>query len=113
MKAETRKSDRRGFRPAALMFLALVRLYRLTFSAIMGRTCRYLPTCSEYAEEAIARFGAWKGGWMALARISRCHPWGVSGYDPVPEELPPAASWYKPWRYGRWTGRHISLRQDH
>ena len=107
MQAEPRK-----FRPVALPLLALIRLYRVTFSAIMGRTCRYLPTCSEYAEEAIARHGAWAGGWMALARGARCHPWGASGYDPVPGELPPAASWYMPWRYGRWSGRHIKLRQD-
>lgn len=107
---ETGRPDRPGSRTAARTVLALIRFYRLTFSAIMGRTCRYLPTCSEYAEEAVARFGAWNGGWMALARVSRCHPLGASGFDPVPEELPRAASWYMPWRYGRWTGRHIHLR---
>lgn len=108
---QSERPGRGGLRPAALVLRGVIRLYRLTFSAVMGRTCRYLPTCSDYADEAIGRFGAWAGGWMALARVLRCHPLGASGYDPVPEDLPPAASWYKPWRYGRWTGRHITLRQ--
>jgi uncharacterized protein len=47
--------------------------------------CRYLPTCSEYAVESLARHGLWSGGWMAVRRISRCHPWGSHGFDPVPE----------------------------
>ncbi|KPL55670.1 hypothetical protein ABB55_04545 [Prosthecomicrobium hirschii] len=89
------------------MARGLIRLYRYTFSAFMGRTCRYLPTCSDYTEEAIARHGLWAGGWIGLARILRCGPWGASGIDPVPTELPPQARWYMPWRYGRWTGRHI------
>jgi hypothetical protein len=89
-----------------------VRAYQLTFSAIFGRQCRYLPTCSDYADEAIARHGVWAGGWMALARICRCHPWGGSGHDPVPELPRESARWYLPWRYGRWTSRHITLRLD-
>lgn len=87
--------------------IAVIRLYRVTLSAILGRQCRYLPTCSEYAEEAIARFGLWPGLWMAMARLQRCGPGGASGYDPVPPELPPGATWFRPWRYGRWTGDHI------
>jgi len=67
------------------ILLAAIRFYQLTFSAIFGRTCRYLPTCSEYASDAIKKHGAWRGFWLAVARISRCHPWGGHGFDPVPE----------------------------
>jgi len=91
----------------ALLGIALVRGYRLTFSAFMGRQCRYLPTCSEYAETAIGRFGLWAGSWMALARLQRCGPGGASGHDPVPDRLREGAVWYRPWRYGLWTGDHI------
>ena len=80
----------------------LVALYRLTLSPLLGPRCRHLPTCSDYADEAIGRFGLWAGGWMALARILRCHPWGTSGLDFVPEKLPERAHWFLPWRYGRW-----------
>ena len=83
---------------------ALVKLYRYTLSPLIGPRCRHLPSCSEYAEEAIARFGLWAGGWMALARILRCHPWGTHGLDFVPAALPVRAHWYLPWRYGRWRG---------
>jgi hypothetical protein len=62
-----------------------------------------LPTCSEFTDEAIARHGLWAGGWMGAARICRCHPWGTSGFDPVPETLPPGGHWLQPWRYGQWT----------
>ena len=82
----------------------LIRLYRYTLSSIMGRECRHLPTCSEYGEEAIERHGLWAGGWMTLARVARCHPWGTSGLDFVPDEKPSGAHWYLPWRYGRWRG---------
>lgn len=67
------------------ILLALIRIYQLTLSSVMGRTCRYLPTCSDYAGEAIARHGAWRGFLLAIARVSRCHPWGGHGFDPVPE----------------------------
>jgi len=87
--------------------IGVIRLYRVTLSAILGRQCRYLPTCSEYSEEAIARFGLWPGLWMAMSRLQRCGPGGASGYDPVPTELSPGATWFRPWRYGRWTGEHI------
>lgn len=90
----------------------LIRVYQLTFSALFGRQCRYLPTCSDYADEAIGRFGVWAGAWMALARIARCHPWGASGFDPVPDAVPGGASWFRPWRYGLWSGRHIELRLE-
>lgn len=82
----------------------LVALYRYTLSPLIGPRCRHLPSCSEYADEAITRFGLWAGGWMALARIARCHPWGTHGLDFVPKALPGAARWWTPWRYGRWHG---------
>jgi putative membrane protein insertion efficiency factor len=91
---------RRTLGVASQILLALITLYRLTLSVFMGRRCRYLPTCSEYSAEAIARHGAWRGLWLALARISRCHPWGGKGFDPVPESLPEARC--RPWRLGRW-----------
>ena len=81
-----------------------VRLYRLTLSPLVGFHCRHLPTCSQYSEEAIDRFGLWAGGWMTLARLLRCHPYGTSGLDFVPAAPPQGARWYLPWRYGRWRG---------
>jgi uncharacterized protein len=63
-----------------------------------------LPTCSVYGDEAIERFGLWGGGWMTLARLLRCQPWGTSGIDNVPLARPPGARWYLPWRFGRWRG---------
>ncbi len=59
--------------------------YRLLFSPWVGYNCRYLPTCSAYALEALEKHGAIKGGWMALRRIGRCNPWGQCGHDPVPD----------------------------
>ncbi len=82
-----------------------IRVYQLTLSSVMGRECRYLPSCSEYADQAIGRHGLWAGGWMGFARICRCHPWGSAGFDPPPEAIPKGASWARPWRYGRWRYR--------
>lgn len=82
----------------------LVTVYRYTLSPLIGFQCRHLPTCSAYADEALDRFGLWAGGWMTLARLCRCQPWGTSGLDVVPKELPAAAHWYAPWRYARWRG---------
>lgn len=66
--------------------LALVGLYRYAVSPWLGNNCRYEPTCSAYALEALRRHGAFRGSWLAARRIARCHPWGGSGYDPVPDE---------------------------
>lgn len=63
---------------------ALVWLYRYTISPWLGNNCRYEPSCSAYALEALRRYGAFRGTWLAVKRIGRCHPWGGSGFDPVP-----------------------------
>ena len=82
----------------------LVTIYRFILSPLLGPRCRHLPTCSDYADEAVERFGLWAGGWMALARILRCQPLGTSGLDFVPGVLPQRSRWFLPWRYGRWRG---------
>jgi putative membrane protein insertion efficiency factor len=78
--------------------------YQYSLSMLVGRQCRHWPSCSAYTDTAILRFGLWRGGWMGLARICRCNPWGTEGIDLVCEELPPESGWYRPWRYGRWRG---------
>ena len=91
-------------RPGAALARALIAAYRLTLSPLIGDTCRHLPTCSQYADEAIGRHGLWAGGWMTLARLLRCQPFGTSGLDFVVNTPPANARWYLPWRYGRWRG---------
>ena len=71
--------------------LGLIRLYQLTLSPWLGTRCRYEPTCSKYAAEALERHGVVRGVWLAAKRLGRCHPWGPSGYDPVPAHDSPAA----------------------
>ena len=96
-----------AFKPSQLPRQAgrgLIRLYRYSLSPLVGMHCRHLPTCSEYAEESLARFGLWAGGWMTLARLCRCQPLGTSGLDLVPGRLPETSRWYLPWRYGSWRG---------
>ncbi len=83
--------------------LAALQLYKWTLSPLIGRDCRYLPTCSSYAMDAIRAHGAWAGGWMATARLCRCAPWGGSGWDPAPIEAP-RTPWFAPWRFGDWKG---------
>lgn len=72
--------------PITWFFLKLIRFYQLFISPLIGSNCRYSPTCSAYATQALKTHGLLKGGWLSLKRILRCHPWGGSGYDPVPEK---------------------------
>jgi putative membrane protein insertion efficiency factor len=65
--------------------IAPIRLYQWTLSPLLGVNCRYAPSCSAYAAEAITTHGPVKGLWLAARRLARCHPWGGSGYDPVPQ----------------------------
>jgi putative membrane protein insertion efficiency factor len=66
------------------------RAYKLTLSPLIGRQCRFLPTCSDYTAEALVTHGPWKGARLAASRLCRCNPWGGSGYDPVPPRSPDA-----------------------
>ena len=68
----------------AVPFILLIKIYQLLISPLFPSTCRYNPTCSHYTLEALKKYGLLKGGWLGIKRISRCHPWGGSGYDPVP-----------------------------
>jgi putative membrane protein insertion efficiency factor len=68
-------------------FLIPIFIYQRAISPLLPASCRYVPTCSQYAVEAVMKHGIFRGGWLALRRILRCHPWGGSGYDPVPEVL--------------------------
>jgi putative membrane protein insertion efficiency factor len=64
--------------------VGLIRLYKYAISPFLGSRCRFYPSCSEYAVEALQRYGALQGLWLALRRVSHCHPWHPGGYDPVP-----------------------------
>jgi hypothetical protein len=68
----------------ALPFILIIKLYQLVISPLFPSSCRYIPTCSHYAEEALNKYGLIKGGWLSVRRILRCHPWASSGFDPVP-----------------------------
>ena len=70
--------------PRVCRLIGIVRFYQVGISPLTPPSCRYTPTCSQYALEALRRYGAFKGGWLAFKRVCRCHPWGGSGYDPVP-----------------------------
>lgn len=112
MKAANDNGDPRGSflrRIVQKAVLAPVYLYRYTLSAFIGRTCRHMPSCSEYMIEAVEKHGVWSGGWMGFARICRCRPGGTSGLDFVCEELPREARWFKPWTYGLWRGTNVPV----
>ena len=66
------------------ILIALIKVYQWTLSPLIGRSCRYTPTCSNYGLEAIEKHGPFKGSWLTLKRVLSCNPWGGSGYDPVP-----------------------------
>lgn len=92
--------------PVARLAMALLWLYQRSLSilfAAMGVRCRHLPTCSHYSMTAYRRHGAWRGSWLTLARLLRCHPLGSHGFDPVPEKL--ENQFWQPWRYGDWSWR--------
>ena len=72
------------FKPLSWLMLTLIAFYRSFISPLTPPACRFTPTCSQYAQEAIRKYGPFRGGWLALKRILRCHPFGCSGYDPVP-----------------------------
>jgi putative membrane protein insertion efficiency factor len=91
-----------GRKPAEAMLLGAIRLYQLTFAFFLGRRCRHLPSCSNYAMEAIRQHGAWPGFLLGLFRVMRCHPWGTAGFDPVPENVPPSPLAFGAyWRIGK------------
>ncbi len=71
--------------PVGGIAIGLIRIYQWVISPLFPKSCRFAPSCSEYAAEAIRRHGMLSGGWLGLRRILRCHPWGGDGYDPVPD----------------------------
>jgi uncharacterized protein len=68
------------------IFILPIRFYQVSISPLLGAHCRHTPTCSQYTIEAIREWGVLKGLWLGIKRIARCHPWGTSGYDPVPKK---------------------------
>lgn len=99
--APRRPTQGSGWRLHLWLLKAPIIVYRYSLSALIGRHCRHLPSCSEYALEAIDRHGAWTGFWLGLSRVSRCRPGGTEGFDPVPLSVPEHA-WWAPWRAVRW-----------
>ncbi len=93
-------------RVGEFVVLGPVYAYRWTLRPWLGWPCRHLPTCSDYAIEAVEKNGPWRGFWLTLSRLARCQPWGTAGFDPVPDIRNHKEGW-QPWRLGRWTGAHM------
>ncbi|HEX7367625.1 MAG TPA: membrane protein insertion efficiency factor YidD [Pelobium sp.] len=68
----------------SFIFLLVIKVYQLFISPLLGNSCRFTPTCSQYGIKAIQKHGPFRGGWLTLKRIGKCHPWGSHGHDPVP-----------------------------
>ena len=83
VEAHRQRGAGRNSLVARVMILA-IQGYQGTVAAFRTSPCRYLPTCSEYARVAIEAYGPWRGGWLGVRRLARCHPWGGHGFDPVP-----------------------------
>ncbi|TVQ05027.1 MAG: membrane protein insertion efficiency factor YidD [Balneolaceae bacterium] len=71
----------------SVLLIGIIRFYQFAISPLLGSNCRHMPTCSNYMLEAIKIWGPLKGSWLGLKRIGKCHPWGTSGYDPVPKKV--------------------------
>jgi putative membrane protein insertion efficiency factor len=84
-----------------------IHLYRWTLKPLVGWECRHLPSCSQYALDAIEHNGPWRGGWLTLSRLCRCQPWGTHGFDPAPD-IRGERHLLFPWRYGRWSWRRVA-----
>lgn len=95
------------YRFAAACLKLPVKLYRYSLSPLIGQRCRHLPTCSEYALDSIDKNGAWRGFWLMVSRVARCHPWGTDGFDPAPDIRQETHPFWAPWRYGRWSWRNL------
>ncbi|GAW48060.1 MULTISPECIES: membrane protein insertion efficiency factor YidD [unclassified Nocardioides] len=78
--------------PVRYLLIGFLRAYRLLISPLYGQVCRYHPSCSAYALDAVRQHGSLRGGWLAVRRLVRCHPWAAGGYDPVPPRMNPAPS---------------------
>jgi putative membrane protein insertion efficiency factor len=74
------------------LLLGLLHVYRIALSPLLGRRCRFHPSCSTYALLAVRRFGTWRGSWLVVTRVLRCHPWHPGGIDPVPEHWPSSSA---------------------
>jgi uncharacterized protein len=84
MREREFEGEPKPWRWTILPLVALIKAYQVTLSPIVGRQCRFHPTCSWYALEALRTHGPWRGSWLTLRRLGRCHPWSKGGYDPVP-----------------------------
>ena len=95
---------------AEASLLALISFYRFGISPVLPGSCRFQPTCSAYARDAVRRFGAVTGSALALRRLARCHPWGGWGYDPVPDDLEPSGAGGEPDRAAATLHLHLQPR---